>query len=512
LANPSEAEPAAAPAQESPRVQTTKRVQSCFAELGLCQGPIDGEGNRDTWTAYWNFKHANGLAAYGDFLAEPVQQKLFSLCKGEEQTAAVAPAAVSTPAPAGPNGQSGGDKTAAPPPVTHGEALTPRKLARDIDCLPSDLLAVIRRSPGHSASVKACEPACLPAPKGLSQTDLASLQAQSGVAWCSACVPIEGHLALEDVRRIERAGNVQLCATPPKQLPRRLATDAGDKAYTRVRELYRSLPPAAEDETAIAIVIGNRNYASLPLSETSRNDADAIYSFLTEHLGYAQDNVVLVRDAHAAELAKLLGTGPDAQGDLARLVRAHPRAKVLLYYSGLGATNGAQSETYLLPVDAERYREERSGYPLSSLYAGLSSLGAKSVLVLLEAEFGRDHSAYVLPPNGPETVKTVLPEGPLAGLTVLAAADRGQRTLVDLTYGIGLFTRYLIEGLAGNADLAPIGNGDGKLDSAEIYVYAAEMVALAARKTFGLLQNPVYSSATTAVVSAGSGGALAAKP
>ncbi len=57
-------------------------------------------------------------------------------------------------------------------------------------------------------------------------------------------------------------------------------------------------------------------------------------------------------------------------------------------------------------------------------------------------------------------------------------------------YGIGLFTRYLIEGLAGNTDLAPIGNGDGKLDSAEIYVYAAEMVELAARKTFGLLQNP----------------------
>ena len=217
-------------------------------------------------------------------------------------------------------------------------------------------------------------------------------------------------------------------------------------------------------------------------------------------------------DLHAAELAKLLGTEPDAQGDLARLVRAHPGAKVLLYYSGLGATNAAQSETYLLPVDAERYREERSGYPLSTLYAGLSSLGAKSVLVLLEAEFGRDHGAYVLPPNGPETVKTVLPEGPLAGLTVLAAADRGQRTLVDLTYGIGLFTRYLIEGLAGNTDLAPIGNGDGKLDSAEIYVYAAEMVELAARKTFGLLQNPVYSSAATAVVSAGSGGALAAKP
>jgi len=71
------------------------------------------------------------------------------------------------------------------------------------------------------------------------------------------------------------------------------------------------------------------------------------------------------------------------------------------------------------------------------------------------------------------------PQDPL--LTALVASDRGQRTLIDTTYDIGLFTRYLIEGLAGSADLRPIGNGDGKLDSAEIYVYTAAMVRLPAR-------------------------------
>ncbi len=81
---------------------------------------------------------------------------------------------------------------------------------------------------------------------------------------------------------------------------------------------------------------------------------------------------------------------------------------------------------------------------------------------------------------------------------------------MDTDYDIGLFTRYLIEGLAGNADLYPVGNGDGKVDSAEIYAYSAAMVRLAARKTFGLLQGPVYSSAATPVL-AGSG-SVAAKP
>jgi hypothetical protein len=82
----------------------------------------------------------------------------------------------------------------------------------------------------------------------------------------------------------------------------------------------------------------------------------------------------------------------------------------------------------------------------------------------------------------------------------MIASDRGQRTLIDSTYDIGLFTRYLIDGLAGKADLRPIGNGDGSLDSAEIYAYTAAMVEIAARKTFGLLQNPIYSSGSTPVL------------
>jgi hypothetical protein len=133
--------------------------------------------------------------------------------------------------------------------------------------------------------------------------------------------------------------------------------------------------------------------------------------------------------------------------------------------------------------------------------AALNPMPAK-----FEAEFARDHGAYVLPPNVADTMKSVLPQAPFAGLTVPAASDQGQPTLIDTSYGVGLFTRYLIEGLAGSADLAPIGNGDGKLDSVEIYVYTAAMVQLAARKTFGFLQNPVYSGAATVVLSGGGAG------
>lgn len=500
--------PTEAPSPEE--VEAITRVQSCLTELGYYKGAIDGKRGRETWTAYWHFKHDFGLGAYSDILAEPVRQKLTALCKLTEEIAAPEPTTQPLDQPDAegaldfPESESDSEESAAlaSPESDAEESVALEYTDRlDIDCLPEDLIALLQRAHGPGVAVKSCERACLPAPKGLAQAQLDELQRKNGLTWCRACVPVEGQLTLDDVRRIERAGNVQLCATPPRQLPR-LARGAGDglRSYTRVRALYRALPPAAEDPDAVAVIIGNRSYARLPPSRTSYNDADAMYSFLTEHLGYRPDNILDVRDAKKADIERLFGQEPGLEGDLARLVQTQPNAKVLVYYSGHGATDGAQSETYLLPVDTDAYREEFGGYKLSTLYANLARLDVKSVLVLLETEYGRDRSAFVLPPNLPEMMNTALPRAPLPALTVLAASDRGQRTLVDVTYDIGLFTRYLIEGLAGGADRAPIGNGDGELDSAEIYVFTAALVDLAARKTFGVLQQPVYSSAAASVL------------
>ncbi|MEX1059983.1 MAG: caspase family protein, partial [Methyloceanibacter sp.] len=407
------------------QIEAITRVQACLAELGYYKGAIDGKRGRETWTAYWHFKHDHGLGAYSDILAEPVRQKLNALCKLTEESAALEPTAQPLDQPEVEGAlaplESDSEEGVAPAPLESDSeenvalaspesdteesvALEP-KVHLDIDCLPEDLIALLHRAHGPGVAVKSCERACLPSPKGLSQAQLDELQTKSGVVWCRACLPIQGQLTLDDVRRIERAGNVQLCATPPQQLPLH-GSGAGDglRSYTRVRELYRALPPAAEDPDAVAVIIGNRSYAKLPPSVTSYNDADAIYSFLTEHLGYRPDNILDVRDAKKADLEKLFGREPGLEGDLSRLVQSQPKAKVLVYYSGHGATDAAQNETYLLPVDTEAYRDEIGGYKLSTLYANLARLDARSVLVLLETEYGRDHGAYVLPPNLPETM------------------------------------------------------------------------------------------------------------
>jgi hypothetical protein len=511
---------AGAPTPE--QVAAIDRAQRCWAALGYYKGDIDGKRGRATWSAFWHFKHDHGLAGQSDILAEPVQQKIAELCKTQEDGAPLDAAAD----PLAPQQEAGStdpltpdeDESLAAEPASDdvayapdGEGVEPEEVEPgphvrlDLDCLSEDLVAVLRRAHGLGVEVATCERSCVAPPARLPQAQIDAMQAAGSVVWCRGCVPFSGQLALADVRRIERAGNVELCPVPPRQLAKygEGVTD-GLRSYLRVRELYRALPPMAEDPSAFAVIIGNRSYERLPRSVTSYNDADAFYAFLTEHLGFRPDNIVDLRDARKADFERAFGAEPGIDGDLARRVEARPDAKIVVYYSGHGATDEAQTETYLLPVDTEPYREAFGGYKLSTLYANLAKLKASSVLVLLETEYGPDHGAFVLPPNLPETVNTALPRDTLPAVTVLAATDRGQRSLPDVTYDIGLFTRYAIEGLTGAADLPPVGNGDGTVDSAEIYTFTAAFVDLSARKTYGVLQRPVYSGAATNVLTSAS--------
>ena len=93
-----------------------------------------------------------------------------------------------------------------------------------------------------------------------------------------------------------------------------------------------------------------------------------------------------------------------------------------------------------------------------------------------------------------------LPQIALRNFTVFTASERDQRPLDDIETGLSLFTRHLVAGLSGHADSAPFGNGDGTVDSAEAFVYAAQRTAFAARKLSGVLQRPMISQGKTLAI------------
>jgi hypothetical protein len=76
--------PSAAPTPE--QVEIISRSQKCLADLGYYTGEVDGKRGKQTWSAYWHFKHDHDLESYSNLLDAPVQEKLAVLCqqKAEE--------------------------------------------------------------------------------------------------------------------------------------------------------------------------------------------------------------------------------------------------------------------------------------------------------------------------------------------------------------------------------------------------------------------------------------------
>ena len=474
-------------AGETPKLQTAIRdlelQQNCMKEAGYLKGEVGKTVKKAGWAAFWYFKrdHKVGRTPNGLYNIK-AQEKLLSLC------------------PKLLTAKAAGETTEA----SAQAPVRPVSYARpEAGCLPGDLYNLIQRTYGRRKTLKRCTETCVPIPKGLSAQEIADYEKMRGIRWCKSCIELVSHLPLDDILRIERGTDVQICTRPPTQLPSwSQLTRRTREAYTKVRELFRAYPRKAAHGNDIAVIIGNGSYkGDLPVHQTAHNNADAVYALLSEHLGFRQDNIIHMRDAKLRDLRELFGRGDTFQGELWRRLQKQPKARIIIYYAGHASTNADQSDSYLLPVDAVEHREQQSAFAMSELYASLRKLGANSVTLMLETSFGRDVSAFVFPPNLPEMGVKAFPSKQIAGLTILTAADRDQKVLDDPHYAIGLFTRYLIEGLAGQADVAPIGNGDGRIDAVELYSFTAHMVDLAARKSYGLLQQPRLNQKKNVVVS-----------
>jgi peptidoglycan hydrolase-like protein with peptidoglycan-binding domain len=450
-------------APKTPEVATDiTRIQECLAILGYDPGPADGKTGNATRVAYRAFQEANGLAKRPSSLSDqPTQIKLYQLCEA--------------------------------PPTKVVETPPPTRR-----CLPQDLYDMIKATYGERQGVEPCVAACLPKPAFYSDAKLATVSQRYGVDWCESCIRLGTWLPLDVIRQIETAANVTLCASPPPlcYLPARPEV----YSKTEIRTIYRGLPTSVDNESDIAIVIGNEKYqGDLPVHVYGHADADAVDQLLTEQLGYRKENIIDLRDATLADLERVFGT-EENPGELGSRVSKDEPGDVFIYISSHGMAKEDGGIGYILPVDGRADDLDASAYPLQRLYKNIGKAGARTTMLMLEATFAKTISDLVDPPNIPELEVAAMPETPVPGLAVFTAADRDQHSLDDPEYGIGLFTRYMISGLAGEADVAPLGNGDSRIDSVELYVYTADMVRTAARKSFGLEQKPILSKIDNLVV------------
>ena len=360
-------------------------------------------------------------------------------------------------------------------------------------CLPRDLYDLLATAHGRKSEVSICKQDCLPAPRSFSPGQKELFAEQYDINWCgTGCLGIADPLPLDELMKIEREASVHVCMNPQLQLTS--VAKKGTAFNNSLKDLYRALPGGYGNADNIAVLIGNKNYAKgVSPNLAAHVNVEAMKTLLIDQLGYSPENVLTLFDAKRSDMVRLLGKRGDVSGELQKRLKANPDAQLMVYYSGHASSSGLGLNNHLLPVDAVLGQEATSAYSMSVLYDNLRELDARTTQLFLETGFNADRSSVIQAPNIAERRVNVAPIMPVRGLAVFTAATGDQKPLIDHEMGIGLFTRYLISGLAGAADQRPIGNGDRIIDSVELYVHLTGNVRLAARKTLGLRQNPTFA-------------------
>jgi hypothetical protein len=403
------------------------------------------------------------------------------------------------PPPGPPPGDSGPPPVEAGPPPKAPEPESEPPVTPVADrCLPQDLYDLLAETYGKRPGLSVCPTPCLPKPLSYSDAELDRLAKLGGFEWCTNCLEVGAYMPLSSILEIEKRANLTICVDPSVC---RLLPVFVDRR-TEIRTIYEGLPEGAKNEGNIAVVVGNHDYqGDIPDNPNANSDADAVKALLIDQLGYAQENIIDLRDGTLSDFERVFGSESDPGGEIAKRIDKQDPADVFVYVASHGMVKEDDlKQVYLLPVDAHVDDLEKSGYELQKLYENLGKTGARTTMLLLEANFAKSLDELINPPNLPELEIEAMPASAIPGLVVLKASDRDQRAIQDPEYGIGLFTRYAIEGFAGKADQAPIGNDDKRIDTVELYVYTADMVRQAARKSFGLEQKPMLSKIDNLVV------------
>jgi hypothetical protein len=395
-----------------------------------------------------------------------------------------------------------------PPPPPPQQAAEPKpkpkpqpvaQIEPSIRCLPQDLYDLLSEAYGKRPGVGPCPSACLPKPAYFSTAKLDGIAAKAGIKWCENCVQVGPYMPLASIDKLEGLAHVTICVAPD------ICVYPGGAAAgprTEIKTVFKNLPAGVKNEDNLAVVVGNQTYLNdLPANPYGASDADAVTALLTEQLGYRKDNIIDLRDASLADFERVFGSDANPGGEIAKRIDKKDPGDVFIYVASHGMVKEDDGKAvYLLPVSAKLDELDKTAYPLQELYGNFGKTGARTTMLVLEANFAKNLDELIDPPNLPELEVEAMPATPVAGLAVFKASDRDQRTIQDPEYGIGLFTRYVIEGLAGRADEAPLGNGDKRIDTVELYVYTSDMVRTAARKSFGLEQKPMLSKIDNLVV------------
>jgi len=248
---------------------------------------------------------------------------------------------------------------------------------------------------------------------------------------------------------------------------------------------------AKGERAAAALLIGIGKYLHAeqvwPLRYAAP-DAEAMAGVLAdpEVCGFPAQRVKLLTD-HSA-------TRDSVAHHLSRWLPEQARGAeiAVIYFAGHGMIHriGQRDEGYLLPYDADPDDLVTHGVLMADLARWIEAIDAGAVVVCLDC----CHAAKVIPRGGTkgEIVgrdmrirPAIFQELTGRGRYLIASCDDGQVSVEAETWGHGLFTYHLLDGLRGAGDR----DGDGRIGIAELFEHVALSVDRDAR-AMGMAQKP----------------------
>jgi uncharacterized caspase-like protein len=158
---------------------------------------------------------------------------------------------------------------------------------------------------------------------------------------------------------------------------------------------------------------------------------------------------------------------------------------LIIYFAGHGVPDPDDpANLYLLTYDAKKYNVHGTAYPmfeLENLFAHIVKAGKVVTLVDMCHAYGLADDAQANPVSGsPQRASNLVNQyiehfAGKADRAVITASDIAESSFEDAQWGggHGVFTYYLLQGLAGAAD----SNHDGTVTTGELFAFLQKTVA-----------------------------------
>lgn len=231
-----------------------------------------------------------------------------------------------------------------------------------------------------------------------------------------------------------------------------------------------------------AFLVGINDYVNYPKLRSCRQDCIALRDSLVEDARFAPSRIVMLTDDQ--QNRKNQPTYAQIFARLPQILEiAEPQDLVLVYLSGHGAQfeDNESKHGYFVPLDGE---SRQTCVPLSWLNDEMKACKARQKVLILDAcrNDVEDNSGKAVQSLG----HTIMAESTGTTFMTMFSCDAGQKSSEFDEANNGVFTHFLLEGLAGAADR----DHDGTVDLNELHQYARESTQEWALQ-HGMRQSPI---------------------